>query len=159
MASSSRRPLTLFPDINTLPNIEANSFALQQSAHFHAPVLNFPTLSIEQTMATQSDIEANHFTLKSCVETMTIVSNLSHWLQNRTSEVHRLNAQLSLLQSIYKDAQVEISALKKENKELKGQATSMARFRIPSHSVFDGWEGIISFGGLVNTKVESSRAP
>ncbi|KAL7212789.1 hypothetical protein ACSBR2_015466 [Camellia fascicularis] len=80
-------------------------------------------------MATQFDINANHFKLKTCVET---VSNLSHRLQNRTSEVHWLNTQLSLLQSMYKDAQAEIRALKKQNKEL-----SMAWFRVLSYSIFD----------------------
>ncbi|KAL7193749.1 hypothetical protein ACSBR2_025383 [Camellia fascicularis] len=61
-------------------------------------------MSVEQTMAAQSDIDANHYTLKSSVETMIAVSNFSHWLQGRMSEVHRLNTQLSLLQRMYKDA-------------------------------------------------------
>ncbi|KAL7249907.1 hypothetical protein ACSBR1_011983 [Camellia fascicularis] len=76
------------------------------------------------------------------METVAAVSNLSHRLQNRTSEVHQLNAQLSLLQRIYKDARAEISALKAENKELKRQATSMVRFGVPSYSAFDGQRGV-----------------
>ncbi|XP_028117853.1 uncharacterized protein LOC114315437 [Camellia sinensis] len=79
-------------------------------------------------MVAQSDIEANHYTLKSCVETMTAVTNLSHRLHNRTSEVHQLNAQLSLLQRMYKDTRAEICALKAENKELNQKATIMFRF-------------------------------
>ncbi|KAL7161707.1 hypothetical protein ACSBR2_042225 [Camellia fascicularis] len=74
--ASSRRPLTFFPDLNTPPT------------PCPCPVLNYPTLSIKQTMAAHSNIDANHFTLKSCVEMVATVSNLSHWLQNRTSEVH-----------------------------------------------------------------------
>ncbi|KAL7168230.1 hypothetical protein ACSBR2_038628 [Camellia fascicularis] len=100
-----------------MENVEANSFEPRKSAPAH--VLNFPALSVEQTMASQSDIDANNFTLKSYVEMVTAIYNLSYQLQNETSEVHRLNAQLSLLQSMYKDARAEISALKKHNKELK----------------------------------------
>ncbi|KAL7188440.1 hypothetical protein ACSBR1_038318 [Camellia fascicularis] len=90
-------------------------------------------------MAAQSDIEANHFTLRSCTETVATVTNLSLRLQARMSEVHQVNAQLTLLQHMYKDAQAEICALKDENKELKRQATSMARFGAPSYFAFDGW--------------------
>ncbi|KAL7263535.1 hypothetical protein ACSBR1_001653 [Camellia fascicularis] len=89
-------------------------------------------------MAVQSYINANDFTLKSCVETVTAVSNLSRRLQNRTSEVHRLNAQLSLLQHKYKDTRENINNLKKQNKELKRQATSVAQFGVPSYFAFDG---------------------
>ncbi|KAL7180121.1 hypothetical protein ACSBR1_043354 [Camellia fascicularis] len=88
-------------------------------------------------MATQSDIEANSYTLKSCVETMIAVANLSWRLQNRTFEVYQLSAQLSLLKRMYKDTRGEISSLKKD-KELKPQATSKARFRVPSYFAFDG---------------------
>ncbi|KAL7249908.1 hypothetical protein ACSBR1_011984 [Camellia fascicularis] len=123
--------LTLFPDLNDPISSHGQSIV--------APTpLNFPTLSVEQIMAAQSDIEANHYTVKSCMEIVTAVSNLSHRLQNRTSEVHRLNTQLSLLQRMYKDARAEISALKAKNKELKRQATSMARFGVSSYSAFDG---------------------
>ncbi|KAL7188221.1 hypothetical protein ACSBR1_038143 [Camellia fascicularis] len=99
---------------------------------------NLPTLSVEQIVTAQSDIEANHFTLKSYMEIVVVVSKLAHQLQNRTSEVHQVNAQLSLLQHMYKDARTDICTLKAENKELKRQATSMARFRVLSYSAFDG---------------------
>ena len=72
------------------------------------------------------------------MEIVIVVSNSSHRLQGMTSEVHKLNAQLSLLQHMYKDARAEISALKNENKELERQATSMAQFGVPSQSTFDG---------------------
>ncbi|CAL5336205.1 unnamed protein product [Camellia sinensis] len=123
--------LTLFPDLND-PKSSPGQSALAPTP------LNFSTLSIEQITTAQSDIEANYYTLKSCMEIVTVVSDLSHRLQNRTSEVHRLNAQLSLLQRMYKDARAEISALKAKNKELKRQATSMAQFGVPSYSAFDG---------------------
>ncbi|KAL7196000.1 hypothetical protein ACSBR1_036100 [Camellia fascicularis] len=77
------------------------------------PILSFPVMLVEQALAVQSDIDANHYTLQSCVETATAVSNLSHRLQNRTSEVQQFNVQLSLLQCMYKDARAEISTLKK----------------------------------------------
>ncbi|KAF5934272.1 hypothetical protein HYC85_030443 [Camellia sinensis] len=60
----------------------------------------------EQIMAAQSNIEANRYTLKSCVETMTAVTNLSHWLQNRT-----------------KLLQVQISFVAKYGKEFVSAAT------------------------------------
>ncbi|KAL7178202.1 hypothetical protein ACSBR2_031369 [Camellia fascicularis] len=101
-------------------------------------------MSIEQIMAAQSDIEANHFTLTSCIETMTAVTKLAHRLQNRTSELHQVNAQLSLLQRIYKDARAEIGALKSENKELKRKTTPMARFGATSFLTFDSRRGMLT---------------
>ncbi|CAL5334188.1 unnamed protein product [Camellia sinensis] len=115
-------------------------------------------MSVEQIMAAQSDIEANSYTLRSCVETVTAVSNLSRRLQNRTCEVHQLHAQLSLLQRMYKDARVEISALKKQNKELKRLTTSVTRFGVSSHNQFDSRRGIISFGNSAKAEAESSKA-
>lgn len=97
-------------------------------------------------MAAQNDIEANHYTLRSCMETVAAVTNLSHRLQNKTCEVHHVNAQLSLLQCMYKDARAEICALKAENKELKKQTTCMARFGAPSYLAFDGRRGADSLG-------------
>ncbi|KAL7246467.1 hypothetical protein ACSBR2_001544 [Camellia fascicularis] len=132
--ASSRHTLAFFLDLNTPPSTSEP----QQSAHAPAPapalILNYPTLSVEQIMAMQSDIDANHFTLKSCAETVAAVSNLPHQLQNRTSEVHQLNTQLFLLQRMYKDGRVEISALKKQNKELKSHVTSAAQFGVLSYS-------------------------
>lgn len=103
-------PLTLFPNLNdpsspgssaptpTLPNLPGPSAPAptllnlpKQSAPAHT-LLNFPMMSFEQIMAAQSDVEANHFTLRSCMETVTAVTKLSHRLQNRTGEVHQLNA-------------------------------------------------------------------
>ena len=95
-------------------------------------------------MATQSDIEDNHFTLTFCIETVTAVTKLAHRLQNRTSELHQVNAQLSLLQHMYKDARAEIGALKAENKELKRKTTSMARFGATSLLAFDSQRGVIA---------------
>ncbi|KAL7263272.1 hypothetical protein ACSBR1_001444 [Camellia fascicularis] len=82
----SRRPLIVFLDLNDSPieNAEASTSEPWQSSH--ALVLSFYVMSIEQTMEAQSNIDANHYTLKSCVETVTAVSNLSRQLQNRTSE-------------------------------------------------------------------------
>ncbi|KAL7246694.1 hypothetical protein ACSBR2_001742 [Camellia fascicularis] len=54
-----------------------------------------------------------------------------------TSEEYRLNTQLCLLQRMYNDAREKISNLKKQNKELKRQATFVARFGGPSYSSFD----------------------
>ncbi|KAL7165775.1 hypothetical protein ACSBR2_036615 [Camellia fascicularis] len=71
MASSY--PLTLFPDLNDPISSSGPSAP--------APTLpNLPMMSIEQIMAAQSNIEANHFTLKSCMETVTTVSKLAHRL-------------------------------------------------------------------------------
>ncbi|XP_028112705.1 receptor-like protein 37 [Camellia sinensis] len=85
---TSSRPLTLFPNLNDRMS------SLGQSAP--APTyLNLSTPTIEQIMAAQTEIEANHYTLKSCMETVAAVINLSHRLQNRTCKVHRVNAQLS----------------------------------------------------------------
>ncbi|CAL5437957.1 unnamed protein product [Camellia sinensis] len=120
-----------------------------------APVftpLSFPMLSVEQIMAAQSDIEPNHYTLKSCVETMTAVTNLSHQFQNRTIEVQQLKAQLSLLQCKYKDARAEICALKAENKELKRKATVMFRFGGPPYATLEEQRGGNLLGGLGSTE-------
>ncbi|KAF5935103.1 hypothetical protein HYC85_026232 [Camellia sinensis] len=113
----------------------------QPGASGFAP-LNFPIRSVEQKMAVQSDVEANQYTLKSCVETMTAVTNLSHQLQSRTNEVQQLNAQLALLQRMYKDARAEISVLKAENKELKRKATVMFRFGGPPYAVVEEQGGV-----------------
>ncbi|KAL7219557.1 hypothetical protein ACSBR2_012583 [Camellia fascicularis] len=140
--ASARRLLTLFPNLHDSPieNVEASTSEPRQSALVPAlaPILSFPELLVKKTMAAQSDIDVNHYTLKSCVETATAVSNLSHLLKNRTSEVHRLNTQLSLLQRMYKDAREEIDNLKKQNKELKRQVNSVVRFEGPSYSLFEG---------------------
>ncbi|THG13909.1 hypothetical protein TEA_016064 [Camellia sinensis var. sinensis] len=82
MASSSRGLLTLFLDLNESTREITGAVALepQPSAPEFAP-LNFPMRSVEQKMAVQTDIEANQYTLKSCVETMTAVTNLAHRLQ------------------------------------------------------------------------------
>ncbi|KAL7243028.1 hypothetical protein ACSBR1_015439 [Camellia fascicularis] len=88
-------------------------------------------MSVKQIMATKSDIEANSYTLKSCVKTMAAVTNLFRRLQNRTFEVYQLSAQLSLLQRMYKDVRGEISSLKKENKKLKRKATSKVDSECP----------------------------
>ena len=66
MASS--RPLTLFPDLNDPVSAAGLSAP--------APTLpNLPMMSIEQIMAAQSDIEANHFTLTTCMETVTVTAS------------------------------------------------------------------------------------
>ena len=159
--ASSQGSLTLFPDLNesTIEMTNSDSPEPQPRAPPPPPVFNFSAMSVEQIMAAQSDIEANSYTLRSCVETVTAVSNLSRRLQNRTCEVHQLHAQLSLLQRMYKDARVETSALKKQNKELKRQATSVARFGVSSHNQFDGRRGIISFGSSAKAEAESSKVP
>ncbi|KAF5934239.1 hypothetical protein HYC85_030410 [Camellia sinensis] len=89
MASSSRGLLTLFPDLNESTREITGAVASepQPNTSGFAP-LNFPMRSVEQKMAVQTDIEANQYTLKSCVETMTAVTNLSHRLQSRTNEVY-----------------------------------------------------------------------
>ncbi|GMP77444.1 hypothetical protein CsSME_00033718 [Camellia sinensis var. sinensis] len=92
---ASPRSLTLFSDLND----PINSSGSRPSTPT-ASLPNLPVLSIEQIMAAQSDIEANHFTLRS----VAAVTNLSLRLQARTSEVQQLNAQLALLQRMYKDA-------------------------------------------------------
>lgn len=91
------------------------------------------------------------------METVAAISNLSHQLQNRTSEVHRLNAQLSLLQRMYKDAREKISALKVENKELKWKVTVMVWFGVSPYSAFDEQRGVNSLGGHVSTEAGPSR--
>ncbi|THG15708.1 hypothetical protein TEA_018294 [Camellia sinensis var. sinensis] len=74
-SSSSRGLLTLFPDLNESTRERTGVVALepQPSAPEFAP-LNFPMQSVEQRMAVQSDVEANQYTLKSCVESMTAVT-------------------------------------------------------------------------------------
>ncbi|GMP55555.1 hypothetical protein CsSME_00020339 [Camellia sinensis var. sinensis] len=109
-------------------------------------------------MAVQSDVEANQYTLKACVESMTAVTNLSNRLQSRTNEVQHLNSQLALLQRMYKDARAEISVLKTENKELKRKATVMFRFGVLCYTPI---YGISKFFGIANdekVKVGSRRS-
>ncbi|THF97825.1 hypothetical protein TEA_010643 [Camellia sinensis var. sinensis] len=159
MASSSRGLLTLFPDLNESTRERTGAVALepQPSAPEFAP-LNFPMRSVEQRMALQSDVEANQYTLKSCVETMTAVTNLSNRLQSRTNEVQQLNSQLALLQRMYKDARAEISVLRAENKELKRKATVMFRFGGPPYAAVEEYGGVNVLGGVENTKAAPSRA-
>ncbi|GMP83469.1 hypothetical protein CsSME_00037368 [Camellia sinensis var. sinensis] len=114
--------------------------------------------SVEQKMAVQTDIEANQYTLKSYVETMTAVTNLSHRLQSRTNEVQHLNAQLALLQRMYKDARAEISVLKVENKELKRKATVMFRFGGSPYAAVEEYGGVNVLGGVENTEAAPARA-
>ncbi|CAL5371962.1 unnamed protein product [Camellia sinensis] len=154
--ASSHGSLTLFPDLNesTIEMTDSDSPEPQPRAPPPSPVFNFPAMSVEQIMAAQSDIEANSYTLRSCVETVTAVSNLSRRLQNRTCEVHRLNAQLSLLQHMYKDSRGEVSGLKKQIKELKRQVTVTTRHG----TTFDSQRGIISFGSSAKAEAKSSRA-
>ncbi|CAL5428319.1 unnamed protein product [Camellia sinensis] len=135
--ASSRPLITLFLDLNDLVSGAGPSAP--------APTLsNLPIMSIEQIMAAQSDIETNHFRLTSCMETVTAVTKLAHRLQNRTSELHQVNAQLSLLQRMYKDVRVEIGALKTENKELKRKTTFMAQFGATSFLAFDSRWGVLA---------------
>ncbi|KAL7173950.1 hypothetical protein ACSBR2_033249 [Camellia fascicularis] len=90
--ASSRHPLTLFSNLNDSPieNAEASTSDPRQSAPAPVPVpvpiLNFLVTSVEQTMAAQSNIDVNHYTLKPCIKTVTAVTNLFHRLQNKTSE-------------------------------------------------------------------------
>ncbi|THG08038.1 hypothetical protein TEA_011872 [Camellia sinensis var. sinensis] len=158
-ASSSRGLLTLFPDLNESTRERTGAVALepQPSAPEFAP-LNFPMRSVEQRMAVQTDIEANQYTLKSCVETMTAVTNLSHRLQSRTNEVQQLNAQLALLQRMYKDARAEISVLKAENKELKRKASFMFRFGGPPYAAVEEQGVVIMPSGVGNTEATPARA-
>ena len=159
MASSSRGLLTLFPDLNesTREITGAGALEPQPSAPEFAP-LNFPMQSVEQRMAVQSDVEANQYTLKSCVETMTAVTNLSNRLQSRTNEVQQLNAQLALLQRMYKDARAEISVLKAENKELKRKASFMFRFGGPPYAAVEEQGVVIMPSGVGNTEATPARA-
>ncbi|CAL5365747.1 unnamed protein product [Camellia sinensis] len=113
--------------------------------------------SVEQRMAVQSDVEANQYTLKACVESMTAVTNLSNRLQSRTNEVQHVNAQLALLQRMYKDARAEISVLKAENKELKRKATVMFRFGGPPYAAVEEQAGGNLLGGLGSTEATPSR--
>ncbi|CAL5342967.1 unnamed protein product [Camellia sinensis] len=162
MASSSRPAtqnlLTLFPELNepTREITGAVASEPQPNTSGFAP-LNFPMRSVEQKMAVQTDIEANQYTLKSCVETMTAVTNLSNRLQSRTNEVQQLNSQLALLQRMYKDARAEISVLKAENKELKRKATVMFRFGGPPYAVVEEQGGGNLLGGLGSMEAGQSR--
>ncbi|THG17602.1 hypothetical protein TEA_004908 [Camellia sinensis var. sinensis] len=147
-----------FPDLNESTREITGAVALepQPSAPEFAP-LNFPMRSVEQRMAVLSDVEANQYTLKSCVETMTAVTNLSNRLQSRANEVQQLNSQLALLQRMYKDARAEISVLKAENKELKRKATVMFRFGGPSYSAVEE-QGVVNvLGGLGSTAATPAR--
>ena len=109
-------------------------------------------------MAVQTDIEANQYTLKSCVETMTAVTNLSNRLQSRTNEVQHLSSQLALLQRMYKDARAEISVLKTENKELKRKAAVMFRFGGPPYAAVEEQGGVNVLGGVGSTETTPARA-
>ena len=140
MASS--HPLTLFPDLND--RVSAVGPSAPTPTLPVIPLPNLPMMSIKQIMAAQSEIEANHFTLTSCMETVTAVTKLAHRLQNKTSELHQVNTQLFLLQRMYKDARAEISALKAENKELKWKTTSMAQFGATSLLAFDNQRGVVA---------------
>ncbi|KAL7258288.1 hypothetical protein ACSBR1_004417 [Camellia fascicularis] len=104
----SHHPFSLFPNLNDSLIEIADTSSSKPRWSAPAPIFNFPVMLDEQLMVVQFDVDSNHYTLKSCVERVTMVSNLSHWLQNRTNEVHWLNAQLSLLQRIYKDAQLSL---------------------------------------------------
>ena len=159
-SSSSRGLLTLYPDLNESTRERTGAVALetQPSAPEFAP-LNFPMRSVEQKMAVQTDIEANQYTLKSCVETMTAVTNLSHRLQSRTNEVQQLNAQLALLQRMYKDARAEIRVLKAEIKELelKRKATVMFRFGGPPYAAVEEQGAVIVPSGVGSMEVAPVR--
>ncbi|CAL5374025.1 unnamed protein product [Camellia sinensis] len=157
-SSSSRGLLTLFPDLNESTRERTGAVALepQPSAPEFAP-LNFPMRSVEQRMAVQSDVEANQYTLKACVESMTAVTNLSNRLQSRTNEVQHLNSQLALLQRMYKDARAEISVLRAENKELKRKATVMFRFGGPPYAAVEEFGGVNVLGGQGNTETGLAR--
>ncbi|CAL5352884.1 unnamed protein product [Camellia sinensis] len=164
MASSSSRPatqnlLTLFPELNEPTREITGAVALepQPSAPEFAP-LNFPMRSVEQRMAVLSDVEANQYTLKACVESMTAVTNLSNRLQSRANEVQQLNSQLALLQRMYKDARAEISVLRAENKELKRKATVMFRFGGPPYAAVEEQGVVIMPSGVGNTEATPARA-
>ena len=91
---ASSRPHILFSDLNDPVSAAGLSAP--------APTLpKLPMMSIEQIMAAQSDIEANHFILTSCIAAVTAVSKLAHRVQNKTSELYQVNAQLALLQRMY----------------------------------------------------------
>ncbi|THG06958.1 hypothetical protein TEA_022873 [Camellia sinensis var. sinensis] len=77
---------------------------------------------------------------------------------SRTNEVQQLNAQLALLQRMYKDARAELSVLKAENKELKRKATVMFRFGGPPYAVVEEQGGGNLLGGLGSTEATPSRA-
>ncbi|KAL7180969.1 hypothetical protein ACSBR1_039929 [Camellia fascicularis] len=130
--ASFHHPLTLFLDLNDSRIKITSSFEPRQSTLAPAPILSFPALSVEQLMVAWSNLDANYYTLKSCVGTITA--------------------------RMYKDAYAEISNLKRQNEKLKWQATSAARFEAPSYSTFDGRRGVISFRSSANAGVESSKA-
>ncbi|CAL5399698.1 unnamed protein product [Camellia sinensis] len=159
MASSSRSLLTLFPDLNESTGERTGAGALepQPSTAGYTP-LNFPMRSVEQRMAGLSDVEANQYTLKACVESMTAVTNLSNRLQSRSNEVQHLNSQLALLQRMYKDARAEISVLRAENKELKRKATVMFRFGGPPYAAVEEQGVVIMPSGVGNTEATPVRA-
>ncbi|KAL7239964.1 hypothetical protein ACSBR2_005765 [Camellia fascicularis] len=77
--ASSHGSLILFPDLNEsmIEMTDSDSPEPQPQAHPPSSIFSFPAMSIEQIMAAQSYIEANSYTLRSCVETVTAVSNLS----------------------------------------------------------------------------------
>ncbi|KAL7219637.1 hypothetical protein ACSBR2_012654 [Camellia fascicularis] len=68
------------------------------------PALN-PVVSLDQLLVAKSDIDTNAHTLKTRVEIMTVLSNLSCQLQSRTNEVHQLRARLSYFQRMYQETQ------------------------------------------------------
>ncbi|CAL5439677.1 unnamed protein product [Camellia sinensis] len=158
-SSSSRGLLTLFPDLNESTRERTGAVALepQPNTAGYTP-LNFPMRSVEQRMAVLSDVEANQYTLKVCVESMTAVTNLSNRLQSRTNEVQQLNSQLALLQRMYKDARAEISVLRAENKELKRKGTVMFRFGGPPDAGVEEQGGGNWLGGRGSTEAVPSRA-
>ncbi|KAL7229011.1 hypothetical protein ACSBR2_007663 [Camellia fascicularis] len=117
--ASSRHPLSIFPDLNNTPTEITDIGFSEPLQSAPASSFNFPTMSVEQLMATKSNIDTNSHTLNSCIEVVTAVSILSHRLQSRTNEVQWLSAKLSLYQRMYQDTRIEIDQLKRQTKELK----------------------------------------
>ena len=72
--------------------------------------------------------------------------------------MQQLNAQLALLQRMYKDARAEISVLKAENKELKRKATVMFRFGGSPYAAVEEYGGVDVLGGAGNIEAAPSRA-
>lgn len=66
------------------------------------PTLN-PVVSLDQLLVAKSDINTNAHTLKTRVEIVTAVTNLSCQLQSKTNEVHQLRARLSYFQRMYQE--------------------------------------------------------
>lgn len=66
MASSSRGSLTLFPDLNEAIREITGAVVLEPQPNDLPPSLvrSYPKMTVEQLMVTQSDIEANLYTLK-----------------------------------------------------------------------------------------------